>query len=119
MTFGWRCPTFATLIPPIRSIHSFPFMSYNSAPSALTISKAKGDIEVCATCLKKISRWVITEIISAKNAKDHKGAKNFSNLQVLRNWNRVLKAEDCLRRLLAQATTAVAVSDTTGAQCGY
>src|SRR5436189_4162586 len=42
-------------MPPMRSIYSFPFVSYSKQPSAFLISNANGEGEVCAMCLRKSS----------------------------------------------------------------
>ena len=46
ITLGCRCPILATLMPPIKSMYSFSFISYSKQPSAFAISKAKGVGEV-------------------------------------------------------------------------
>ena len=42
-------------IPAIKSIYSFPFLSYNLHPSAFTISNAMGEGDVCAICAKAVA----------------------------------------------------------------
>jgi hypothetical protein len=46
-------------MPPIKSIYSFPAASNNLLPSALMISRATGDGDVCARCRKNSSLFVI------------------------------------------------------------
>src|SRR5438309_11076755 len=55
-TAGWRCPTLATLMPPITSRYFFPAASHMVQPSAFTMSSANGAADVCATCCKKRER---------------------------------------------------------------
>ena len=81
ITLGWRWPTLATLMPPIRSIYSLPATSYNVQQSAFTISSVSGDGEVWATWRRKSSRCVNTKYLTQRTQRWRKGAKKFSNLQ--------------------------------------
>ena len=57
ITLGCRCPTLATLMPPIKSMYCFPSAPYKVQQSAFTISNASGAEEVWATWRRKSSRW--------------------------------------------------------------
>src|SRR5579871_2985057 len=54
-------------MPPIKSRYFFPDASNKYIPSAFTISRASGEGEVCATCLKNNSRLFIAANV-AKNS---------------------------------------------------